>query len=130
MDPSSIGTVMGLGLRADTPDGWAGHQVVRYRDFILDPTADQASKPGMDVSPMVFPVPEGWDDGVWYDSEEQAYEISYQKFYRQNGWRSKLTARQWHWRLVLERVREITPVRFHGDSTRAATAEYNRPLAA
>jgi len=104
--PRTVGIILGHESSRSVHGGWAGHLVVRAGAYILDPTFDQAGG-----EPCVFRVPEHWDDesrmrpaGTAFMRNKNNDLIRFNKFHRQNGWKSTPIARQWGWKPIYDEM--------------------------
>jgi hypothetical protein len=99
-----VGSMLGRGGRRNTPDGWAGHLAVSADGYVFDATLDQVEF----AAPLVFPKPEGWDDGKpAYLEDDHGTFIRVTKFHRQNGWKSTIAARRSWWECIYERLWDL-----------------------
>jgi hypothetical protein len=100
-DRTHSGAILGHHEGRNTKDGWAGHLAVSADHHVFDATLDQVEL----GAPLVFPVPAGWDDGepAFLEDEHKTF-IRYERFHRQNGWKSKPAARQSAWVGIYERL--------------------------
>jgi hypothetical protein len=104
------GTGSSLGSRGDgtrrpaaAKGMWHGHLAVTCVGYLLDPTIDQVNDGNMNMSPLVLPLPAGWDDGaqIMFTTADDTF-VRYCKYYRQVGWKAAGDARPSHWRPIVD----------------------------
>jgi hypothetical protein len=85
---------------------WLGHLAVTCGEFLADPTLDQVNRDGIELGPLVVPLPDRWDDwGSVYVANSDLM-VSYNRFHRQVGF---LRMPQYSWRPILTAMEALEP---------------------